>query len=68
MSRYYSRRYPRSIPQNETPEQKRVREDREEIANVRIRSQVNRTLSSHKKAVQEDWDLCRATAGAKVAA
>lgn len=62
------RTYPRRTPQNESPEQKRAREDREEIANVRIRSQMSRTLSSYKNAAQEDWEICHGKAGAKVAA
>lgn len=64
MARFTSRR----IPLNETPEQKRVREDREEIANVRTRSMANRGLTQWKVQAQEDWELACGKATAKATA
>lgn len=61
-------RFNRRIPANESPEQKRVREDREEIANARVRSIANRGLSQYKSATQEDWNLSRGSTAAKASA
>lgn len=58
----------RRIPLNETPEQKRIREEREEIANVRVRSKANQGLTQWKVQAQDDWELTHGKAAAKAAA
>jgi len=56
MPRFYPRR-----TRNETPEQQRAREEREEIQNARIRAMANRSLSNWKRDKHEDQQLAQGT-------
>lgn len=49
--------YPRRTPRNETPEQIRARQDREEIAKVRTISRSRNSLDDWKRNEQQDWEI-----------